>query len=91
MGFYVAGGHAFGVHGQDRFLDVLAHTGLILFRNLRLKLALTVSPYSDVYISKARAQSFAAVLVPAVIRVLVLVVVLAIAQFVIQPPPSCSP
>ena len=80
----VAGGHTFGVHGQDFFLNVLADAGLVLFQHLGLKFPLAVPGNRYRYISKAGAQRLIAVPVAAVICVLVLVVVFAVAQLVIQ-------
>ena len=37
MGLDVAGGHPFGVHGQDFLFDVLADAGLVLFQHLGLE------------------------------------------------------
>ena len=72
MRFNVTGGHAFGVHGQNLLLDVLADAGLIFPQHLGVKFALAIPRHRYLYIAKTGAQGFAAVPVPAVIRVLVL-------------------
>ena len=72
MRFNVTGGHAFGVHGQNLLLDVLTDAGLIFPQHLGFEFALAISRHRYLYIAKAGAQGFAAVPVPAVIRVLVL-------------------
>jgi len=51
--FDVTGGHAFGVHGQDLFLNVLADAGLVLFQHLRFKFTLPVPGNSNLNIPKA--------------------------------------
>ena len=84
MRFNVPGCHTLGIHGQDLLLDILAHAGLVLFQQLRLKFALTVPGDGHAHFSETGAQCFAAVSVPTVVRVLVPVVVLAVPKFVIQ-------
>ena len=84
MRFNVTGGHAFGVHGQNLLLDVLADAGLIFPQHLGVKFALAIPRHRYLYIAKAGAQGFAAVPVPAVIRVLVLVVIPVVAQLIVQ-------
>ena len=75
MRFNVTGGHAFGVHGQNLLLDVLADAGLIFPQHLGVKFALAIPRHRYLYIAKTGAQGFAAVPVPAVIRVLVLAII----------------
>ena len=58
--------------GNENILDVLADTGLIFPQHLEVKFALAISRHRYLYIAKTGAQGFAAVPVPAVIRVLVL-------------------
>ena len=84
MGFNVPCGHAFGIHRKNLFLDVLADAGLVFLQELRIKFSLSVTGYSYLHIPEAGAQRFAAVSVSAVLRVFVLVVILAVAEFVIQ-------
>ena len=84
MRFNVTGGHAFGVHGQNLLLDVLADAGLIFPQHLGVKFALAIPRHRYLYIAKTGAQGFAAVPVPAVIRVLVLVVIPVVAQLIVQ-------
>lgn len=84
MRFNVTGGHAFGVHGQNLLLDVLADASLIFPQHLGVKFALAIPRHRYLYIAKTGAQGFAAVPVPAVIRVLVLVVIPAVAQLIVQ-------
>ena len=84
MRFNVTGGHAFGVHGQNLLLDVLADAGLIFPQHLGVKFALAIPRHRYLYIAKTGAQGFTAVPVPAVIRVLVLVVIPAVAQLIVQ-------
>jgi hypothetical protein len=50
-----------GIHGQNLFLDLLAHAGLVLFQKLRFELPIPVTGYGDVHIAEAGAQSLAAV------------------------------
>lgn len=76
--------HALDVHGQDLFLDVLTDAGLVFLQHLRLKFALTIPGHGYLHIAEAGAQPFAAVPVPAVVRVLVFIVILAVAQFAVQ-------
>ena len=84
MRFNVTGGHVFGVHGQNLLLDVLADAGLIFPQHLGVKFALAIPRHRYLYIAKTGAQGFAAAPVPAVIRVLVLVVIPAVAQLIVQ-------
>ena len=63
-------GHALGVHGQEHLLDVLTDAGLVSPQHLRLKFALTIPGHGYPHIAEAGAQRFAAVPVPAVVRVL---------------------
>ena len=72
MGLNIRRGHALGVHGQDLFLDVLTAADLVLFQELWIKLPLSVPRNRHLHIAEAGAQRFAAVSVPAVVRVLVL-------------------
>ena len=72
MGLNIRRGHALGVHGQNLFFDVLTDAGLVFPQHLRLKLPLSVPQNRHLHIAKAGAQRFAAVPVPAVVRVLVL-------------------
>ena len=84
MGFNVPCGHAFGIHRKDLFLDVLADAGLVFLQELRLEFSLAVAGDRNLHVSEAGAQRFAAVSVSAVLRFLVLVIVFAVAEFVIQ-------
>ena len=61
--------------GNENILDVLADAGLIFPQHLGFEFALAISRHRYLYIAKTGAQGFAAVPVPAVIRVLVLVVI----------------
>ena len=76
--------HALGVHGQDLLLDVLTDAGLVFPQHLRLKFALTIPGHGYLRIAEAGAQRFAAVPVPAVVRVFIFVIVLAVPEFIIQ-------
>ena len=84
MGLDVAGGHPFGVHGQDFLLNVLTDAGLVLFQYLGLEFSLAISRDRYFHIPKAGAQRFRAVAVSAVVRVFVPVVVFAVTQLVLQ-------
>ena len=61
-----------------------ADAGLIFPQHLGVKFALAILRHRYRYIAKTGAQVFAAVPVPAVIRVLVLVVIPAVAQLIVQ-------
>ena len=61
--------------GNENILDVLADAGLIFPQHLGFEFALAIPRHRYLYIAKTGAQGFAAVPVPAVIRVLVLVVI----------------
>ena len=65
--------HALGVHGQDLLLDVLTDAGLVFPQHLRLKFPLTIPGHGYLHIAEAGAQRFAAVPVPAVVRVLIFI------------------
>ena len=80
----VTSGHALSVHGQDLFLNVLANTGLVFLQHLRLKFAFPVSRHRYLYITEAGSQRLTAVSVAAIVRVLVFLVIPAVAQFIIQ-------
>ena len=84
MGLYISGTHTLSVHGLHFLLNVLADAGLVLFQHLGLKFPLLVSGYRHIHFTKAGAQHLAAVAVTAVVCGLVLVVVFAVAQIVIQ-------
>ena len=84
MRFDVTRGHAFCIHRQDLFLDVLTDAGLVLLQELRLKFSLAVSGNGHFHISKTGAQRLTAVTIPTVIRLFVLVVVLAVTKLIIQ-------
>ena len=84
MRLNIAGGHALGVHGQDLLLDVLTDAGLVFLQHMRLEFPLTIPGHGYLHITEAGAQRFAAVPVPAVVRVLVFIVIPAVAQFVVQ-------
>src|SRR5699024_4616491 len=84
MSLNIAGGHALGVHGQDLLLNVLADAGLALFQHLRLKLPFPVPGNRDLHVSKACPERLAAMTIPAVVCSLVLVVISAVAQILIQ-------
>ena len=58
--------------GNENILDVLADAGLIFPQHLGFEFALAIPRHRYLYIAKTGAQGFAAVPVPAVIRVLVL-------------------
>ena len=58
--------------GNENILDALADAGLIFPQHLGVKFALAIPRHRYRYIAKTGAQGFAAVPVPAVIRVLVL-------------------
>ena len=70
--------------GNENILDVLTDAGLIFPQHLGVKFALAIPRHRYLYIAKTGAQGFAAVPVPAVIRVLVLVVIPAVAQMIVQ-------
>ena len=70
--------------GNENILDAPADVGLIFPQHLEVKFALAISRHRYLYIAKTGAQGFAAVPVPAVIRVLVLVVIPAVAQLGLQ-------
>lgn len=84
MRFDVTRGHALGVHGQNLFLNILTDTDLVLLQDLGLKFAFPITRYRHFHIAKAGPQCFAAVTVAAVVRVLIFVVILAVAKFIIQ-------
>ena len=69
---------------SNLLLNVLVDAGLVLLQKLRLEFSLAVTGYSYLHIPEAGAQRFAAVSVPAIVCVFVLVVVLAVAEFVVQ-------
>ena len=73
MGLYIRRGHALGVHGQDLLLDVLTDAGLVFLQHMRLKFPLTIPGHGYLHITEAGAQRFAAVPVPAVVRVLIFI------------------
>lgn len=85
MRFDITRSHALSVHGQDLFLNILADTGLVLLQNLGLKFAFPITRHGHFHIANAGSQCFAAVTVAAVVRVLVFVVIPAVAEFIIQP------
>ena len=70
--------------GNENILDALADAGLIFPQHLGVKFALAIPRYRYLYIAKTGAQGFAAVPVPAVIRVLVLVVIPVVSQLIVQ-------
>ena len=84
MALNIAGGHALGVHGQDLFLNVLADAGLTLFQHLRLKLTFPVPGNRNFHVSKAGPERLVAMTIPAVVCSLVLIVISAVAQVLIQ-------
>ena len=59
-------------YSNENILDVLADAGLIFPQHLGFEFALAIPRHRYLYIAKTGAQGFAAVPVPAVIRVLVL-------------------
>ena len=63
---------------------VLTDTGLVLLQNLWLKFALSIPRYGYLYIPEAGTQCLAAVSVSAIVRFLVLVVIFAVPEFLIQ-------
>ncbi len=70
---------------MDRiFSSISWDTGLVLLQNLGLKFAFPITRHGHFHIAKAGPQCFAAVTVEAVVRVLIFVVILAVAQFIIQ-------
>ena len=70
--------------GNENILDVLADAGLIFPQHLGVEFALAIPRHRYLYIAKTGAQGFADVPVPAVIRVLVLVVIPVVAQLIVQ-------
>ena len=84
MALNIAGGHALGVHGQDLFFNVLADAGLTLFQHLGFKFPFPVPGNRDFHVSKAGPKRLAAMTIPAVVCSLVLVVIFAVAQVLIQ-------
>ena len=84
MRFDVAGRHAFRIHGQDLFFDILTDAGLVLFQKLRFKFTFPVTGNRNLDIAKTGSQIFAAVAVPAVVRSFVLIVVFAVTKILIQ-------
>lgn len=83
MRFDIARRHPFRIHGQNLFLDIPADAGLMFFNRLRLKFTFSVSGNSYFYISETGSQHFLTVSVPAVIRLFVPIVVLAVANFTV--------
>ena len=84
MRFDITRGHALGVHGQNLFLNILTDAGLVLLQDPGLEFAFPITRYGHLHIAKAGPQCFAAVTIAAVVRVLVFVVILAVAEFIIQ-------
>ena len=84
MVFNVAGCHALCIHGQDLFFDILTDAGLVLLQKLWFIFPFAISRYGNLHITEAGPQCLAAVPIPAVVSVLVLVIVLAVTEFVIQ-------
>src|SRR5699024_6191209 len=84
MGLNIAGGYALGVHGQDLFLNVLADAGLTLFQHLGLKFPFSVPGHRDFHVSIAGPKRLASMTIPAVVCSLVLVVISAVAQILVQ-------
>ena len=84
MRFNISCRHAFGVHGQDLLLNVLADAGLILLQQLGFKFTFPIPRHGDLNIPEAGAERLAAVAVPAVVGLFVPVVILAVAQFILQ-------
>ena len=76
--------HAFGIHGENLFLNVLAYTGLIFLEYLRLEFTLAVTRNRYLHIAVAGSKRFAAVSVAAVVGIFVSIVVPSVAQLVIQ-------
>ena len=72
------------VFGEENCFDVLDDAGLILFQHLRLKLTFAVPRDRYLHVPEAGPQCFAAVAIPAVVRILVLVIVSAVTEFFIQ-------
>ena len=70
--------------GNENILDAPADAGLIFPQHLGVEFALAITRHRHLYITKTGAKGFAAVPVPAVIRVLVLVVIPAVAQLIVQ-------
>ena len=84
MRFNIARRHPFRIHGQNLFLDILADAGLMFFNQLRLEFSFSVSGNIYFYISETGSQRFLAVTIPAVIRLFVPIVILALSKFLIK-------
>ena len=76
MGLYIPCGHALCIHGEDLFLHVLRYRILVLFDELGLVFAVTVTGDSHFHIPVAGVHGLGGMAVPAVIGVLVFVVIL---------------
>lgn len=76
MGLYVPCGHALCIHGEDLFLHVLCYRILVLFDELGLVFAVTVTGDSHFHIPVAGVHGLCGVAVAAVVSVLVSVVIL---------------
>ena len=76
VGFYVAGCHAFCIHGKNLFLHVLRHGILVFFNELGLILTVPVARDCSIHVSIAGVHGLFGMSVAAVIRVLVPVIVL---------------
>ena len=55
----VAGRHAFRIHGQDLFLDILTDAGLVLVQKLRFKFTLPVTGNRNLDFAETGPQIFA--------------------------------
>ena len=76
VGFYVAGCHAFCIHGKNLFLHVLRHGILVFFNELWLILAVAVARDCNIHVSIAGVHDLLGMSVAAVVRVLVPVIIL---------------
>ena len=76
MGFYVPGGHALCIHGEDLFLHVLCHGILILPDKLWLIVAVAVTGDRHLHVPVTGMHGLFGVTVPAVIRILAFIVIL---------------
>ena len=84
IGLNISSVHALGVHGKNMLLNILADTGLILFQYLRFQFSLPFSWNRYLHNSKTDVHCLAAVAISVVICGFVLVVILALAQLVVQ-------
>lgn len=76
MGFYVPCGHALCIHGEDLFLHVLCYRILVLFDELGLVFAVTVTGDSHFHVPVTGVHGLLEMSIAAVVGFLVPVIVL---------------